>query len=92
MDYRDDPVVELERIGSGLVTMLYDDRGELPSSRGEVEAMMHRVAEDIVSTEPRSSARRIMAKRVADMLLVLYDTGDLRFPDVSDPVLVETEV
>lgn len=92
MNYRDDPVLELERIGLGLVAMLYNEKGELASSREDVEAMVRRVAEDIVSTEPRSSARRTMAKRAAFMLMELYDHGDLRFPEAGELVLEEPEV
>jgi hypothetical protein len=92
MDYRDAPVLDLERIGLGLVAMLYNEKGELASSRDEVEAMLRRVAEDIVSTEPRSSARRTMAKRTAFMLMELYDHGELRFPEAGESVLEEPEV
>ncbi len=78
---RDDPVGELQEMGTALVKLFYQRESEAMQKLPIEEAfsMVERVAQEVASEEPSVSSRRLMMKKVATCLMNGYDTGSFEF-------------
>ncbi len=88
---REDVTEELEGMASALVDLFYSRHGnEITIDAATVRQRVSQIAQEVSATEMSSSNRRTLMKRVATMLLTVFDDGVL--DEVPRPVEDEDEV